>query len=474
METKLLKTLFSSYPVPDKTVDVESMMRAALKGWHKKIVVLDDDPTGVQTVHEIPVYSTWEQEDIDAAFAEDGMFFILTNSRSMTKIQAEQTNRDIARRVLNASRETGKDFVIVSRSDSTLRGYYPLETETLRAVLENEGEIFFDGEILCPFFAEGGRYTVEDVHYIQMEGKLVPVGETEFAADRSFGYRNSNLAMWVEEKTEGKYQHEGVFSISLETLRRRDVMAVCDVLMKTEHFAKVIVNALCDDDIRVFCAGYIEANRRGKNFLFRSAATIPKILGGVSDRPLLEGKILRANSKAGGLVVIGSHVMNTTRQLETLRSLDGVAFIEFDQHFVLDAPAFEAEIARVKDIAYRRISEGQDTVIYTRRERLDMNTENPQDEFHLSHRISDALTCFVKDLTVQPAYIIAKGGITSSNIGTVGLSSKRALVMGQIIPGVPVWKLGPESKFPGMAYVIFPGNVGEGNALKLILEKLRR
>ncbi|HPJ01993.1 MAG TPA: nucleotide-binding domain containing protein, partial [Candidatus Limiplasma sp.] len=48
---------------------------------------------------------------------------------------------------------------------------------------------------------------------------------------------------------------------------------------------------------------------------------------------------------------------------------------------------------------------------------------------------------------------------------TQGLQVRKALVMGQILKGVPVWLTGPESRFPGMPYVIFPGNVGDENAL---------
>ena len=55
----------------------------------------------------------------------------------------------------------------------------------------------------------------------------------------------------------------------------------------------------------------------------------------------------------------------------------------------------------------------------------------------------------------------AKGGITFSGIGTKALKVRRALVMGQIRPGIPVWQTGAESRFPGISYVIFPDNVGE-------------
>ena len=78
----------------------------------------------------------------------------------------------------------------------------------------------------------------------------------------------------------------------------------------------------------------------------------------------------------------------------------------------------------------------------------------------------------MEELEIRPRFIVAKGGITSSEVGTKGLRVRRARVMGQILPGVPVWQTGPESRFPGLPYVIFPGNVGDENALRNAVEKL--
>lgn len=469
MEHKKLQDILKGAPAFSASAD-EAIDRA-LSSFDKKIIVLDDDPTGVQTVHDIPVYTAWDEESIEEGFADPGMFFILTNSRGVSAREAEQINRDIAARVLSAAKKSGRDFVLISRSDSTLRGYYPLETATLCDILEKNGEIV-DGEIICPFFIEGGRYTYGNIHYVLYGDELIPAGETEFAKDKSFGYRSSDLTEWVEEKTGGAYEKEKVVAIDLETIRKGGPKAVADKLSGVSDFGKVIVNALSYDDVKLFLSGYIDAAKRGKNFIFRSAAAIPKVLGGVSDRPLLEKDRLVAGNKNGGLIVIGSHVEKTTRQLEVLLEGTDIEPIEFNQHLVLDEGAFRKEQARVQKIANERIANGRDVVIYTKRERIDLNTGNPQDELKLSRAISDAVTAFVTNLDVQPAYIIAKGGITSSDIGTTALRAKRAMVMGQVLPGIPVWQLGGESKFPGMAYIIFPGNVGGEDALKVIVEKL--
>ena len=89
-----------------------------------------------------------------------------------------------------------------------------------------------------------------------------------------------------------------------------------------------------------------------------------------------------------------------------------------------------------------------------------------------SVRISEAVQSLVAGLGVTPAFVIAKGGITSSDVGTKALRVRRAEVMGQLLPGVPVWRTGQESRFPGTPYVIFPGNVGEDSSLREAVEIL--
>ena len=205
-------------PQPEKA---DALLKQALAGQRDKIVVIDDDPTGVQTVHGIHVYTDWTDQSILEGFEEENrMFFLLTNSRSMTQKETREVHEQIARGVMKASRATGKPFVIISRSDSTLRGHFPLETETLRREIERAGGQPYDGEILCPFFCEGGRYTLGNVHYVKEGDRLVPAGQTEFARDRSFGYTHSRLDEWCEEKTAGAYPASETTCIPLEMLRR--------------------------------------------------------------------------------------------------------------------------------------------------------------------------------------------------------------------------------------------------------------
>ena len=452
----------------------EMLLSQAMEGFHKKLVVLDDDPTGVQTVHDVSVYTDWEEESIRNGFEEkEAMFFILTNSRSFSVEETTKVHQDIAARVAKVARELGQDSMIISRGDSTLRGHYPLETQLLAdGLTKNEG-VVIDGEIICPFFPEGGRYTMDNIHYVKEQDNLVPAGMTEFAKDKTFGYKSSDLTEYVEEKTEGKYHKEDCITISLDELNALDVQGIKDKLMSAQNMAKIIVNAVSYADLKVFCAALVLAMKAGKHYMARTAAAFTKVMGRISDQPLLGRAQLEGDTKNGGIVLIGSHVKKTTDQLNCLKELDGQAdFMEFQVNTVFEENGLEKEVERTVKAAEEKILSGRTVVIYTSRQLLAPENMTPEEKLQISVKISNAVTSIIGKLSVKPKFIIAKGGITSSDVGTKALRVKKARVMGQVKKGIPVWMTGEESKFPGMPYIIFPGNVGEVSTLKEIVEEL--
>ena len=452
----------------------EALLSQAMEGFHKKLVVLDDDPTGVQTVHDVSVYTDWEEESIRKGFEEkESMFFILTNSRSFSVEETTKVHQDIAARVAKVAGELGQDFMIISRGDSTLRGHYPLETQLLAdGLTKNEG-VVIDGEIICPFFPEGGRYTMDNIHYVKEQENLVPAGMTEFAKDKTFGYKSSDLTEYVEEKTEGKYHKEDCITISLDELNALDVQGIKEKLMSAQNMAKIIVNAVSYADLKVFCAALVLAMKEGKHYMARTAAAFTKVMGRISDQPLLGREQLEGDTKNGGIVLIGSHVKKTTDQLNCLKELDGQAdFMEFQVNTVFEENGLEKEVERTVKAAEEKILSGRTVVIYTSRQLLAPENMTPEEKLQISVKISNAVTSIIGKLSVKPKFIIAKGGITSSDVGTKALRVKKARVMGQVKKGIPVWMTGEESKFPGMPYIIFPGNVGEVSTLKEIVEEL--
>lgn len=455
--------------------EIDKRLNNALRGFDRKIIVLDDDPTGVQTVHGVYVYTDWDKESIVSGFNdENSMFFILTNSRSFTKEETINEHRDIGERVAEVSRELGKDYVLISRSDSTLRWHYPTETLALRDSIESKTGREFDGEIIFPFFKEGGRYTIDNIHYVKEGDQLVPAAQTEFAKDKSFGYNNSDLGNYIEEKTDGEYKAKDCIYISLEDIRSLNIDKIVDQLLQVKDFNKIIVNSIDYIDVKIFMIAYIEAVGKEKEFIFRSAAAVTKVLGGIEDSPLLsKEQLIEEGNKNGGIVLIGSHVKKTTEQFEDLKNCHRpMKFLEFNQHLVLEGNKLEEEVERVIAEAEKYIKDGENVVVYTNRERFDLDTDDKDEQLKVSTRISDAVTSIIGKLSIRPNFIIAKGGITSSDVGTKALRVKKALVMGQIKPGIPVWMTGEESKFPNLPYIIFPGNVGEADTLKDIVNLL--
>jgi uncharacterized protein YgbK (DUF1537 family) len=454
---------------------IDTLLKKEIEANHKKIVVLDDDPTGVQTVHDISVYTSWEKDSIRQGFEEkNNLFYVLTNSRGFTAEQTTKAHREIAAVVDEMARETGREYIFISRSDSTLRGHYPLETELLKESYEQNTGNIVDGEILCPFFKEGGRFTIDNIHYVKYGGELIPANETEFAKDRTFGYAAATMPEYVEEKTRGAYRASDVTCISLEDIHNMDIDKIEAQLMEVKDFNKIVVNAVDYADLKVFCVALYRAMAKGKVFLFRTAAAIVKVMGAVSDQPLLtrEQMVIRETAN-GGIIVVGSHTDKTTKQVESLRELADIEFIELDASLVRDDTAFAAEVKRCLDREEECLKAGRTVCCYTTRALIMADTGDKEDELRLSVKISDAVQSLVGKLSITPSFVIAKGGITSSDVGTKALAVKKANVLGQIKPGIPVWQTGAESKFPMTPYVIFPGNVGEVTTLREAVEVLK-
>lgn len=466
--------LFDALPIARETSDLFSQIEQAVHDSPRKVVVLDDDPTGTQTVHGIDVLTGWEIDDLRRAFlTEAKLFFILTNSRSLETEQARVVTEQIALNLCQVARETGVDFDVISRSDSTLRGHYPDEIDVLEQVISEQLGIRFDGHLLIPAFFEGGRFTVNDIHYVLENGQLIPAAETEFAKDAVFGYRNSHMPHYIEEKTAGACAASAVICISISDLREGGPSRVTEILAQQHHAARIVVNAVNYQDMEIFVLGLLAAEQAGRRFLVRSSASYVKIRGAVKPIPYLgRDDIVDAKSQHfGGLVVVGSYVGKTSAQIEAARAIKDLRMLEVKVENLLDKAARTNEIATVRQEVEQAIQTGQDVLIYTSRNLVRRDDED--ENLSVGKKVSSALVEIVGKLTTQPRFLIAKGGITSSDLATDALGVKSARVLGQVGPGISVWELQAEAKFPGMAYVVFPGNVGAAETLAEIIALLR-
>ena len=453
---------------------VRRMYEGAYADFHSQVMVLDDDPTGVQTVHDIAVVTDWREETLLSAMQDGGMFFVLTNSRSFSAEKTEAVHREIAENACKAAGKAGKTLTVISRGDSTLRGHYPLETETLRRALEENGHPAFAGEVLCPFFREGGRFTLNGVHYVKEGDQLTPAAQTEFARDKTFGYHHSYLPEYIEEKSGGRIAADQVILLSLAELRGLQWQAMEEKLKNAPGYRYIVADALEEADVQALAVVLMRLIKQGRPYILRSAAAVPKVFGHVEDRPLLSREeMIDGSSKYGGLVIVGSHVKKTTDQLNCLRESSApLSFIEFDVSAWGREDTLRAETKRVTGLAEEAMRQGSTAVVYTSRTLIAPEGASPEDMLAISVRISDAVTKVVSALSLRPRFLIAKGGITSSDVGVKALRVKKALVLGQAAPGIPVWKTGKESLFPGISYVIFPGNVGRVDTLRNIVETL--
>ncbi len=448
----------------DQLVDYTEEIQLALKLNPRTIVVLDDDPTGTQTMFNVPVITSWAEDVIENEFKNNtSLFFILTNSRSLQEQEAVDLAITIGKNLRKVAEKYHRELIVISRGDSTLRGHYPAEVDGLGKGLGiNEGN-----HILAPAFFEGGRYTFNDIHYVKEGENYIPAAETPFANDNTFGYNSSDLKLWVEEKTNGKVKASNVESFKLETIRN-GLEAVQHVL-ETSIKKYFIVNATTYTDLQVVALACLKSK---KHLLFRTSASFVNAISGISPREILtKEELLLHNNSNGALVIIGSYVPKTSAQLSYLKRYSEFEFIEINASEFIEDIDFTGKIQQLSSTIDQKIANQKTVIVYTSRNVISGNSK--EESLRIVNKISTAIVDIVKNLTKKPKYLIAKGGITSSDIAVKGLNVNRANVIGQAIKGVPVWELSSDSKFPGMPYIVFPGNVGDETSIYTILNNLK-
>jgi uncharacterized protein YgbK (DUF1537 family) len=433
-----------SVPPPLVVAGARERIRAA----GRRVAVLDDDPTGSQTVHGVTVITALDD------FALDDTTFLLTNTRSLDEADAVALTYDVARRVL----ELDPAAELVSRSDSTLRGHVVAEVDAVDRARRDVLGSGYDGVLLVPAYFEAGRSTSGDVHW----AGDVPVGDTEFAKDATFGYSSSNLREFVAEKGGG----ENALSLSLEDIRVGGPDRVAEVLDSVSDGQWVVVNALDYGDLEVVVLGLQACP--GKAFLYRTGPSFVRALAGLEPREPLTADDLPSR-RGHGLIVVGSHVGLTSRQVAVAQDRCGLIEIELDVAR-LDEPDYVSDVgARVADELERG-----DVLVYTSRKLV--LGDDADASLALSRRVSTAVTDVVQAaLAAAPAWVIAKGGITSHDVAVRGLGLRRAVVLGQLLPGMvsvfePI-EASPEAV--GIPYVVFAGNVGDENTLAEIVDRFR-
>lgn len=453
-------------------------IRAARSRVPRRTVVLDDDPTGSQSVHGLQVVTRLEAAEYRSAMADDADgSFVLTNSRSLPRTAAETLTAAVADDLFAIAHDRGVRLELVSRSDSTLRGHVTAEVRALDEARRRALGSGYDAVLLAPAFLEAGRVTAGDVHWARVGGEFLPVGETEFARDASFGYAASDLREFVAERSGGEIAASDVGSIGLADIREGGPERVAQVLQGTRGSQFVVVNALDYADLETVVLGALAAEEHGLRLLYRTGPSFVRALLGQEPLPPLTTAQIWPAAKAGGhgLIVVGSHVGQTGRQLAALARRGGLAEVELDvpELLGLDDAGAAGLVRRTADQVTNLLS-GSDVVLYTSRALV--AGDSGAESLAISRRVSAAVSAVVSEsLAARPAWVLAKGGITSHDVALHGLSIRRAEVVGQFFPGmVSLFRpVAADPRVLGRPYVVFAGNVGDDSALAEVVTTLR-
>ena len=440
-----------------------------------KIIVLDDDPTGSQTVHSCLLLTVWDIDTLRLGLTDESpIFFILTNTRSLPPEQAAQVTREVCQNLKSAIASLNiQDYLIVSRSDSTLRGHYPIETDV---IAEELGGV--DAHFLVPAFFEGGRITIDSVHYLIVDNVPIPVHETEFAHDSVFSYSYSYLPDYVAEKTQGRILANTVERFSLVDIRTGfDItgkISTLDRLLKLTDNKCVVVDGEVQEDLNIFAKEILAAASRGKRFLFRSAASILTALADLPPQSVPAEEMSQyVRSGKPGAFIVGSHVKKTTEQLQALLKETGIVGIEIDVAQLLDNSAARSHSLLTQTLNQIQTvhAENKTPVIYTSRQELAF--ADVQARLQFGADVSALLMDIVRGLPTDIGFLVSKGGITSNDVLSTGLALTSARLLGQILAGCSM-VVTPDNhpQFPSLPVVLFPGNVGDTDALVTIYHRL--
>ena len=329
--------------------------------------------------------------------------------------------------------------------------------------------------LLVPAFSwEAGRLTAGDIHWARVGGRLVPVGETEFARDAAFGYRASDLREFVAEKSGGTIGREEVASIGLADIRLGGPQRVRELLAGVRDGGWAVVNATEYSDLETVAAGVLMAERAGASF-------------GVPHRPLVRAGAGR-HGPAGAAARHG-HLAGGEAAAGRARPGRGGVACRPDQP-PAGGPARPGRDHRVRarrpgHRRRRRGGGGDGTAGDRRAARVGCAAvHQPRrgrgpggaGSLAIARAVSAALSRTVREaLAARPAWVVAKGGITSHDVARHGLGIRRAEVAGQLFPGI-ISLLRPLDAAPeaiGVPYVVFAGNVGDDGTLADVVAILK-
>jgi uncharacterized protein YgbK (DUF1537 family) len=300
-----------------------------------------------------------------------------------------------------------------------------------------------------------------------VDGVPTPVHETEFAQDSVFGYRHSYLPDYVQEKTQGRIKADAVERFSLADLRA----GTLERLMALKNNTCGVVDAEQQSDLDRFAQDLLVAATQGKRFLFRSAASLLTALAQLPPQPVAATQMATyVRGRKPGVFIVGSHVQKTTDQLTHLLKQPNIANIEVAVSRLQDPAEYPKLLSETLKTVHEVYEAGQTPVVYTSRQELQFDDTETRLQFGIT--VSALLMDIVKGLPEDIGYLVSKGGITSNDVLSTGLKLRTARLLGQILPGCSVICTDAKHpQFPNLPVVLFPGNVGDVEALAMVYER---
>ncbi|MDO4607171.1 MAG: four-carbon acid sugar kinase family protein [Bowdeniella nasicola] len=447
-------------------------VRAARTGRTRPLVVLDDHASGTQSVADLPVVTAWSREDLRWALqAEAPAVIVETGTRAMAAVDTEERDFDVTRAALAAAADIGEDIDVALRSDSTLRGHYPLETDVISACLRDDAEHSVDGLIICPAFPDAGRITVDSIHYVKGERDVYhPVHLTEYASDPQFPFDTSNIPQWIEERTRGRIGASEVFRLTLDVLRQGPD-AVSNLLMQARRRIPVVVDAVTEADLRCLAVALYHAEERGRRFLFRVAPQFiraylgqeePRPLAGADVEALREGGL--AEGAKHGLVVVTQPTGLVDRQLRALRRRRGLREVEVK----LPALADHRRDLHIDEVVARVV---QNLAVDHTVLRLSREGQAGESEFRLRREVDTALLEIIRRVVAatQLRFVVARGGMIAMTVAR-GMGVRRAWVHGPLLPGaVSLWSAA-QGAARGVPFAVYAGTIGDDESLADVVD----
>jgi len=441
-----------------------------------KVLVLDDDPTGSQTVHSCPLLLRWDEDSLRHGLAHPSpLLFLLANTRALAPSAAEDRVRSVCQALKPALAEaqaagTIDRWLVLSRGDSTLRGHFPLELQVIEQELGP-----FAATLLAPAFLPGGRTTKDGMHLLHGE----PVHATAFAQDRLFGFSSSYLPDWVEEKTSGQIPAAAVERIGLSDLEAGPD-ALQAQLAALRPAAIACVDAERPEQLTALGEAIWACARQGQRFALQSAASLINGLVPLPPQPLDVSGLARLRRRVPsgdwlpGLVLVGSHVPLADAQLTTLLAEPACVGIELDVRKVarvISGPEPDRLLSSLEQ-SWRQqietvISEGLTPVVFTSRGELQCSSAAERRELGMA--LAELMARLAAALAPQLGYVISKGGITTHTLLESGLQAPWVELQGQLFAGLSL-VLTPG----GLPVITFPGNLGDALSLRQAWELMQQ